>query len=148
VSAAPDRLEDPAPVRRHEDAFAAQLDAARLADAGIPVRVIEPRGPSGFGGSGLAVVMVPADRVPEAVEVLEASAAIDAEAADAAADTGATADTGAPADAAAPADTAAPDDPPFSAAPVPPLARLGLWLAAAAVLLGILGALVTLFTEP
>lgn len=138
MTAAPDRLDDPAPVRRHEDAFAAQIDAARLADSGIPARVIEPRGPSGFGGPGLAVVMVPATRVAEAIAVLEQPASGDADAAP---------DTAAPDAAAAdPAAGPAPDEPSFSAAPMPPLARLGLWLAAAAVLLGILGALVTLFT--
>ena len=116
------RFEDPAPVRRHEDAFAAQLYAARLADADIPVRVIEPRGPSAFGGPGLAIVMVPSARVAEAIAVLESP--VPAGEADLDSDSAA--------------------DAPFAAAPMPPLARVGLWLAALAVVLGILGTLATL----
>ncbi len=130
MNASPDRFDEPTPVRRHEDAFAAQLDAARLADADIPARVIEPRGPSAFGGRGLAIVMVPADRVAEAIAVLESPAAAE--------------DPGGGEDGDGGDPTSVHDDVPFAAAPMPPLARLGLWLAALAIALGILGGLASL----
>ncbi len=145
------RFEDPAPVRRHEDAFAAQLDAARLADADIPVRVIEPRGPSAFGGPGLAIVMVPSARVAEAIAVLESpvpagEADLDSDSAVAAAegdpDPGSADGGDDDGDGDPDSDSAA--DAPFAAAPMPPLARVGLWLAALAVVLCILGTLATL----
>ena len=135
----------------NESKYVTLADVRRLVLEDIPFCVIEPRGPSAFGGPGPAIVMVPSARVAEAIAVLESpvpagEADLDSDSAVAAAegdpDPGSAAGGDDDGDGDPDSDSAA--DAPFAAAPMPPLARVGLWLAALAVVLGILGTLATL----
>ncbi len=75
--------DEPVPVRTRDDRFAAELDVVRLDAAGIPARIAEPDGPARPGGTDRhaggrgdrarrrAVVLVPAARRAEAMEVLD-----------------------------------------------------------------------------
>lgn len=138
--APPVHIHDPAPLRQHADLFAARLDVATLAAAGIPAQVIEPDGPAagtamdmGRPRDRVAIVMVPSDRLEEAREELA-----EAGAAGPAGDFG---DSAGPADA---ADATAPFRP--RGMPIP--ARIGLVVAATMLLLGVAGAIAMLFIGP
>jgi len=136
-------IHDPAPLRQHADAFAARLDVATLAAAGIPAKVIEPRGPAsgsamatGRGPERMAIVMVPADQLEEAREELALAR-----------------DTGWRADDAADVDSTATDGRPGAGGPFRPRgmpipARIGLVVAVLMLLLGVAGAIAMLFIGP
>lgn len=128
---------EPHPVRSRSGTVAAQLDVATLAAEGIPAYVVEPDGPaSGHPMAMLgadtpaAIVMVPADRAAEARLLL--SPAAEADRADLAADS----------------DFETDSEPRRAPRPMPFFARLGLVLAILLVLIGIFGAIATLFIGP